>query len=209
MREMPTIWLKCRASKIRPHNGQLIQKRADKLAELENLKKQYREKHPEVIKTQTEINKINDEIDDLKKNSQKRVQDAQSQGNRKTELQKKNIELEKMNWPESQIASIDQQMAMRDDELRQNATQISVIEAKINTIPNVKVALEAMNNQYQTAKTSYDELLKRQNEAKLDVDRTINAQGETIRGRPGQTCRSRLLTLRRSRCSLDWVRLSG
>ena len=42
---------------------------------------------------------------------------------------------------------------MKDEELRQNAGQIAALEAKINTIPNVKVALEGINNQYQSAKT--------------------------------------------------------
>lgn len=163
-----------------PAYGQLVQKRADKLAELENLKKAFREKHPDVIKTQTEINKINDEIDELKKSSQKRVQDAANQGNKVTERQKKNIELEKMK-AESQIASIEQQMVLRDDEMRQNAAQISQLEAKINTIPNVNLALEAINNQYMTAKSNFDELNKKRNDAQLQVTRESNAQGETIR----------------------------
>jgi DNA anti-recombination protein RmuC len=56
-------------------------------------------------------------------------------------------------------------MQYKDEELRQNAGQISVLEAKINQIPNVKVALEGINNQYQSAKTTYDDLLKKTNDA--------------------------------------------
>lgn len=171
-----------KASRIEdtPAYGQLIQKRADKLAELENLKKEFREKHPDVVKTQIEINKINDEIEDLKKNSQKRLQDAAQSGNRKTELQKKNIELEKQR-AESQIASIEQQMIMKDQELRDNSLQIATLEAKINTIPNVKVALESVENQYQSARSAYDDRLKKFDAAQQQVAKESNAQGETIR----------------------------
>ena len=58
--------------------------------------------------------------------------------------------------------------------------QIAQLESKINTIPNVKVALEGVENQYQTAKSVYDEILKKYNDAQQQVERESNAQGETI-----------------------------
>lgn len=163
-----------------PAYAQLVQKRAEFNAKLENLKLTLREKHPDVIKAQNEIDKVNDEIEALKKNTQKRVQQAGQTSSRKAELQKQNLEIEKQK-AESQITQIDQQMQAKDEQLRQNALQIAALEAKINTIPNVKVALEGVNNQYSTAKTTYEELLKKRNEANLGYDRANNAQGETIR----------------------------
>lgn len=163
-----------------PAYAQLVQKRAEFNAKLENLKLTLREKHPDVIKAQNEIDKINDEIEALKKNTQKRVQQAGQTSSRKAELQKQNLEIEKQK-AESQIAQIDEQMKAKDEQLRQNAVQIAALEAKINTIPSVKVALEGVNNQYTSAKTSYDELLKKRNDANLGYDRANNAQGETIR----------------------------
>jgi capsular polysaccharide biosynthesis protein len=95
-------------------------------------------------------------------------------------LQKKNIEIEKQK-AEGQIVLIDQQITNKDNELRQNATQIQLIDEKINASPNVKVALEGINTQYQSAKQTYDELLKKKNDAALQVNRESNAQGETVR----------------------------
>ncbi|HRH41662.1 MAG TPA: hypothetical protein PKY82_08475 [Pyrinomonadaceae bacterium] len=163
-----------------PAYAQMIKDLAEWKAKKENLLKQYREKHPDVIEAQTRIDKINEQIAELKKNSADRAKAAASRGDRKTEITTKSIELEKERAI-SQINSIEQQMTMKDQELRDNAAQISILEAKINTIPNVKVALEAMNNQYQTAKTNFDELNKKRNDAQLQVTRESNAQGETIR----------------------------
>ncbi len=163
-----------------PAYAQLVQKRAEFSAKLENLKLTLREKHPDVIKAQNEIAKVNDEIEALKKNTQKRVQQAGQSSSRKAELQKQNLEIEKQK-AESQIAQIEGQMQVKDEQLKQNAVQIATLEAKINTIPSVKVALEGINNQYTSAKTSYDELLKKRNDANLGYDRANNAQGETIR----------------------------
>lgn len=163
-----------------PAYASMIKERADLTAKLENLKKEYRDKHPEVIETQTKINKINDEIEEMKKGEQKRQADAVASGSRKTDIQKKNIELE-IQKAQSQIAQYEAQVEMKNKELAQNDIAISSLEAKINTIPQVKVALEGVENQYKSAKTSYEDLLKKYNDAQLQVQRDEAAQGETIR----------------------------
>lgn len=163
-----------------PAYAQLIQKRAELTARLENLKKQYTDKMPEVVEVKNQIAAIGDELDRLSKNTEQRAKVANESSSRKVELQKKNLEIERQK-AEGQIVVIDQQMQMKDEEMRQNAGQISMLESKINTIPNVKVALESINNQYQSAKQTYDDLLKKKNDASLQVERESNAQGETIR----------------------------
>ena len=163
-----------------PAYAQLVQKRAELNSKLENLKLSFKEKHPEVVKAQNDIDKINDELNALSKNTKDRVEQVKKDNSFKNDLQKKNLDIEKQK-AESQVAQIDEQMKYKDDELRQNSGQIAVLEGKINLIPNVKVALESINNQYLSAKTTYDDLLKKRNEANLQVDRESNAQGETIR----------------------------
>ena len=162
-----------------PAYAQLAQRRAELSAKLENLKLTLRDKNPQVIEAQNDINKINDELNALKKSTQMRVKNATAAGSRKAELQKQNLEIDKQKT-ESQIAQIDQQMQTKDADLRQNDAMIGSLEAKINTIPNVKVALEGVTNQYESAKTTYDELLKKYNNAQGQVQRETNAQGETI-----------------------------
>ncbi len=163
-----------------PAYAQLVQRRAELTAKLENLKLSLREKHPDVIKAQNDIDKVNDELEALKKNTQSRVKNAAAAGTRKAELQQQNMQIERQK-AESQIAQIDQSLQYKDQEIQQNAKQIAILEAKINTIPNVKVALEGITNQYESAKTTYDDYLKKRNDASLQVDREQNAQGETIR----------------------------
>lgn len=163
-----------------PAYAQLVQKRAELKAKLENLKLSFKEKHPEVIKAQNDIDKVEDEVTALSQNTQKREQDATRSSSRKAEFQKKNLDVDKQR-AESQIAQIDVQMLSKEDELRQNLGQIAVMEAKINTIPNVKVALEGVTNQYQSARTTYDDRLKKYNDAQQQVTRERNRQGETIR----------------------------
>jgi succinoglycan biosynthesis transport protein ExoP len=163
-----------------PAYAQLVQKRAEFSAKLEKLKKQYREKHPDIIQAQTEINKINEELDKLSKNTDLRVKQANQAGTRKAELQKKSLEIDRSK-AEGQIVQIEDQLRVKDLELSQNAGQIAMLESKINSIPNVKVALEGVTNQLDLAKSAYDEILKKYNNAQQQVERESNEQGETIR----------------------------
>jgi uncharacterized protein involved in exopolysaccharide biosynthesis len=159
---------------------EMVKKRADLNAQLDNLLKVYKEKHPAVVAKQNEIARVNEEIEGLRKNTEKRVQNVSQASRVKTDMQKKNLELENQRI-QAQIGQIEQQMTAKDGELRQNAAQVAALEARINTIPNVKVALEGVTAQYQSAKQSYDEILKKKNEAETVVGVETNAQGETIR----------------------------
>lgn len=163
-----------------PAYAQLVQKRADLNGQLDNLRKVYKDKHPSVIAKESEIARINEEIEGLKKNSDRRVQTATQASGRKAELQKKSLELENQRI-QAQIGQIEQQMNAKDMDLRQNASQVAALEQRINSIPNVKVALEGITAQYQSAKQTYDEILKKKNEAETVVGVETNAQGETIR----------------------------
>jgi uncharacterized protein involved in exopolysaccharide biosynthesis len=160
--------------------GDLLKRRADITAKLVNLKKVYKEKHPDVIEAQTQLDKVDEEINKLKESNKQRLETAAKRGNDKVEMQRKNLEIEKQK-AEGQISLIEQQIAMKDQELRDNASQISLLEAKINTIPQVKVALESVENQYQSAKTTYDERLKKYDAAQQQLAKETDAQGETIR----------------------------
>jgi polysaccharide biosynthesis transport protein len=163
-----------------PAYAGLVQRRAELNSRLSTLKKQYREKHPDIVQAQTDIEKLDDELKKLAQSTDQRVKQASQSSQRKADMQKKSLDIEKEK-AEGQIAQIEKQLQNRDVEIKNNAGQIAALEAKINTIPNVKVALEGVDNQYGSAKTNYDELLKKYNNAQQQVQRETNAQGETIR----------------------------
>ena len=163
-----------------PAYAQLVQRRAELNALLDNLRKQYRDKHPDIVQAQTDIAKINEELEKLSQNTERRVRQANQSVSRKAELQARSLGIEKEK-AENQITMIDRQIQMKDQEIQQNSAEINALNSKINTIPNVKVQLEGVDNQYQSAKMIYDELLKKYNTAQGNVEREQNYQGETIR----------------------------
>ncbi|MGI9037062.1 MAG: GumC family protein, partial [Pyrinomonadaceae bacterium] len=77
-----------------PAYAQLIQKRADLNAQLDNLSKVYKPAHPDVVAKKNEITRVNEEIDKLSKNTESRVKSASQASSRKADLQKQNLEIE-------------------------------------------------------------------------------------------------------------------
>lgn len=163
-----------------PAYGELIKRRADLNAKLDNYIKMYRDKHPAVQATKDEIARVNEEFENLRKSADKRVQNATQSSSVKVQMQKKQLESENERL-QSQIGQIESQIAQKEVERNQNTAQIASIEARINAIPNVKVALEGVTARLQSAKTTYDETLKKKNEAETVVGVETNSQGETIR----------------------------
>jgi hypothetical protein len=99
---------------------------------------------------------------------------------RKSELQKKSLENDNERL-QSEIRQIEQQLSQKDYERSQNAAQIASLETRISTVPSVRVALEGIKERYNSAKQTYDETLKKKNDAETVVGVETNAQGETIR----------------------------
>jgi len=163
-----------------PAYGELVRKRADLNAQLDALSKVYKPKHPAMIAKQSELQRVNDEFENLKKTTEKRVAAATKGISRKTEMQKNSLLLENQRV-QSQIGLIEKELGDEDSERERNAVQIQQLEARINAVPNVKVALEGLNSRYQSAKQTYDEILKKKNDAETVVGVETNAQGETIR----------------------------
>lgn len=160
--------------------GQLIQRRAQLEGDLANMRREYREKHPKVIKAESDIKKLNEEIESLKSSAEKRAKSLSSSTMTSASRRKQTLEIEKQK-AESQMGQFDIQIRAKDASLAQNDAQIRSLENKINSIPGVKVALESVETQYQSAKSAYDDLQKKKNSAQLQVNRESNAQGETIK----------------------------
>ena len=177
-----------------PAYGELIKRRADLNAQLDTLLKVYKEKHPAVIAKQSELQRVNEEFEKLQRSSEKRVAAVTQSSTRKTEMQKRSLALENEKI-QSQISQIEKQVADMDTERQQNRARSLNSSPGSTHIPNVKVALEGINAQYQSAKQTYDEILKKKNDAETVVGVETNAQGETILSRTRPMFRNRRLLL--------------
>ncbi|MCB1022755.1 MAG: hypothetical protein KDB79_00090 [Acidobacteria bacterium] len=162
-----------------PAYAQLLQKRAELEAKLKSLRAEYRDKMPIVVDTKEQIRTVNSALKELELSAKTSVENAKESSDRKAEIQKRGFEIEKQKLV-GEISNIETQIALKQQQLQQNSAQIALVEAKLNAVPNVKVMLESVESQYQSAKSNFDDLDKKRNDASLQVNRESNAQGETI-----------------------------
>lgn len=152
--------------------AQLAQRKAQLEAEKQNMLTVLKPKNPDVIAKQAEIDAVQREMDKLVE-----------EGRAKREEVRKKIE----GRPDLRINSYRAQLKLLDGELERlqrrladTESQISMIEGRLNQVPNAEVGLEALNREYQTRKAQYDDLLQKKEQAMLAADVAANAQGETI-----------------------------
>lgn len=158
--------------KSTPAYGQLIQRKVQLDAELQNMKTTLRPKNPEVIAKQTELDTLQRQMDQM-------IEDHKI----KSEQIRKRIE----SIPDGRIGGLKTnlqlttgELAREEQQLDQATAQIAVIESRINSVPGSEVALQALDNDYKTKKTAYDSLLEKKSKIDLSSDASTNEQGETI-----------------------------
>lgn len=158
--------------KTSPAYGQLISRKAALEAEYQNMLTTLKEKNPDVRAKKAEIDSVVREMKLMETDAIAKVEEIQRRRagyvNPRLKSVEYNIQLAK--------GELDRQQRMLD----QTTAQITDMEKRINSVPTAEVALEALNRDYATKKSYYDELLKKQQTANLTQQVASQQQGETL-----------------------------
>ncbi len=160
--------------KSSPAYGQLLQRKTELDAELQDMLVTLKPnpKNPDLKRQQAKIDSVQREMDKIVKEHEARVKQVKERIAATPDLRIKNYQL--------QLQMISSETARQQQRLSQNSQQISQIESSLSTVPGQQVGLEALNNQYQTAKQRYDEVLKNSERIDRSAKVETNSQGETI-----------------------------
>jgi polysaccharide chain length determinant protein (PEP-CTERM system associated) len=152
--------------------SQLVTRKASLEGELTRLRQEYKEKHPDVVAKQKEVEQVQEQMDQLV-------------GEWKDKIKAKQERLEKR--PDLGASALEAEMKLAKGEierqqklLAENEKQINSIVERINNVPGVEVALGAIERDYQTKKSAYDDLLLQQQKITLGADAATQQQGEGI-----------------------------
>lgn len=150
----------------------LVQQKIRLESELATMLTRLRPANPDVINKQAEIATVQREMEGMITQHEERV----AQRRRFLEGQ-----------PDGRAADYranlrlaEGEIARKENELGQIGGQIGNIETRLNSVPGVSVQLGALDREYQTQQTIYNELLEKQQLAQLNRDVTAQAQGQTI-----------------------------
>jgi len=150
----------------------LVSRKAQLEGELTRMKQELREKHPDVIAKQKEIDQIKGDMD------QQIGQWERDKKERQEKLAKR---------PNLNIGAIEQEIKLAESEIKrqqdllaQNEKAIGALVERINGVPGVEVELGAIERDYQTKKAALDQLLQQQQRITLGKEAATQRQGEGI-----------------------------
>jgi len=150
----------------------LVARKAQLEGELTRMKQELREKHPDVIGKQKEIDQIKSDMD----------QQISDWKNDKKEKQEKLTKRPNLNIGavEQEIKLAESEIKRQQDLLAQNEKAIGALVERINGVPGVEVELGAIERDYQTKKAALDQLVQQQQRITLGKEAATQRQGEGI-----------------------------
>ncbi|MCA1593944.1 MAG: hypothetical protein LC754_15095, partial [Acidobacteria bacterium] len=152
--------------------AELVKRKAQLESDRQGLLTVYRRKHPDVVAVQNQIDSV-----------QKQMDEMVAEGKQKVEEQRKRLQGRidpQFDEYRGNIARLDNEIVRQEKLLAQAEAGIVEIEKRINGVPGTEVGLEAINREFGSKKTVYDNLLEQQKKAEISSDINISAQGETI-----------------------------
>jgi protein tyrosine kinase modulator len=150
----------------------LVARKAQLEGELTRMKQELRDKHPDVIAKQKEIEQVQHDMD-------------QQIAEWKDKIKEKQDKLTKR--PNVGIGAVEQEIKLAESEinrqqglLAQNEKAIAALVERINSVPGVEVELGAIERDYQTKKAALDQLMQQQQRITLGKEAATQRQGEGI-----------------------------
>ena len=152
--------------------AQLTSRKADLQSQLTRMKLELKPKHPDVIAKQAELDSVQQGMDDLVTEWKGKIKEEQEKLQGRPDLQAANSQTE--------MRLVDGEIKRQQTLLAQNEKQIADIMLRINSVPGAEVQIGALDREYQTQKSAYDQLLVEQQKIALNAEAASQQQGESI-----------------------------
>jgi polysaccharide chain length determinant protein (PEP-CTERM system associated) len=152
--------------------AELVRRRSEYEGELQLLLAQYKEKHPDVVAKKKQIEDIKGQQDLMLNDWKDRIEERKQKLTKLTDPRLLTLR--------TNISMVEGDMDRQGRLLDETNKQIAELNARINAIPNAEVGLEALDRDYQTKKSNYDNLLLQQQKIVVGADAAKEQQGGGI-----------------------------
>ncbi|HVQ39372.1 MAG TPA: GNVR domain-containing protein, partial [Pyrinomonadaceae bacterium] len=152
--------------------SQLVSRKADLESQLTRMLTELRAKHPDVLAKQAEVDSVNSAMDQMITEWKQRIREKQDKLRDRPDLTVANLETE--------LQLVDGEIKREQRTLAEIDKQVGEVMERINNVPGVEVSLGALDRDYQTKKTAYDQLLMQAQKIGLGADAASQQQGEGI-----------------------------
>jgi polysaccharide chain length determinant protein (PEP-CTERM system associated) len=152
--------------------AELVKTKAALETQKQALKTLYRDKHPDVIAVQSQIDSIQGQMDDMVAEHKRKVEEYRKRLEARVDPRVDSYKAEN-----DRLAGEAKRQQMQLDKAE---ADIAALEQRINGVPSSAVGLEALDREYQSAKAIYDDAVTQQQKASTMADIASKEQGESI-----------------------------
>src|SRR5258705_869989 len=152
--------------------AELVKRKSDLQSELQHMLTELKPKHPDVIAKQAQLDSVTKEMDQMIAEWKEKIKEKQDKLKNRPDLSVASTE--------SEIKLVEGEIKREQQLLSDNERQMGGISDRINSVPGAEVALGALDRDYQTKKTAYDQLLLQQGKITLSADAATQQQAEGI-----------------------------
>jgi polysaccharide chain length determinant protein (PEP-CTERM system associated) len=152
--------------------AELVRRRSEYEGELQSLLTQYKEKHPDVLAKQKQIGDIKKQQDEMMDDWKSRIEERKQKLTKLTDPRLLTLR--------TNISMVEADMDRQQRLLSETNRSIAELDSRINAIPTAEVGLEALDREYQTKKSNYDNLLLQQQKIDVGADAAREQQGGGI-----------------------------
>ena len=152
--------------------AQLAARKAQLEGELTRLRQELKDKHPDVVAKQKEIEQVKGDMEEMVSDWKIKIKEKQEKLDKRPDLTANSVEQE--------IKLAENEIKRQQASLSDNEKQINAILSRINLVPGAEVQLAAIDRDYQTKKAAYDSLLAKQAGISLGANALNQQQGEGI-----------------------------
>lgn len=155
-----------------PAYAEMLKQKTRLASELQIMKTTLTPANPDVIAKQTELDQVNLQLQEMLDEWNANVAEMTRASGSRVDMRVSSIEIEKQR-AEGELVRQKAMLATAD-------SQVAQMDARINGVPEVQVALESIDQEYKTKKTLYDKLLERKDDADRLSALNSQQQGEKI-----------------------------
>lgn len=158
--------------KTTPAYAELVKRKADLQGEMQRMRTEYRDKHPDVLAKQAQIESVTKDMDIMIADWKQRIEEKRKKLENRPDLQISAMKLE--------VKNVDSEIARQQRMLGETEKQIATISDRINSVPGAEVALSALDREYDTKKSAHDKLLVEQQKIALNYQAASEQQAQGI-----------------------------
>jgi len=158
--------------KTTPAWAELVSRKAELQGELQRLRTEYKEKHPDVLAKKAQIESVNKDMDLMLADWNARIEERKKRLETRPDLQ--------LNATKLEIKNLDAEIARQQKAQAETEKSIQSYTDRINSVPGAEVALSALDREYATKKEAVDKLLVEQQKIELAAKAAQEQQSQGI-----------------------------